>query len=144
MINHEIAVILAAGAAGLFGFIAGRLRRIDADYPPTPPRKVRPVVAVETTHPYRDSAAPSDEGAPKRKRLRLFAYVTHDKKHVYLCCPACQGQVTEMPVCTCGDVNSDPHVHFHTRCTNCGLRFAMETSVAAEEATKSPEPPKAN
>lgn len=158
MINHEIVLWVACGATAFLGFVLGRMHRVESDYPSGPaPRKVKPV-QVETTHPYRDSAAPTDGALPPsspKKRSRLFAYLTHDKKHVWLCCPACQGVVTEMPVCTCTDVNSDPHVHFHTKCSNCGLRFAMETSVGMETRKRreaeakakdepSKEPPKAN
>jgi hypothetical protein len=36
-------------------------------------------------------------------------------------------------VCECDEVDSGSEVHFHVKCDNCDLRFAMETAFAQDE-----------
>lgn len=122
--NHEAIIWVGCAVSAALGYVLGRITR---PYTP-PPSALTDDDGAETpaVHPYRDPAAPAAASASK-KRFRLFPYLTHDDKYVALCCPACGAKVPEMPVCDCDEVDTDEQLHFHTKCLNCNLRFAMET-----------------
>lgn len=130
MISHEAILWVACGISAALGWAIGRMRRVDADYPPAKPTPPK--------HPYREGSPPDadeDLDAEEPAGDTVYTYRNYENK-IWLRCPHCEGGITEFKTCTCSNIDSDDprdDVHFHVTCPFCFARFAMETAVTSKE-----------